>query len=31
VLLGVARDRLSAAIDALEGRSGSSDVTVELV
>jgi hypothetical protein len=31
VLLGEARDRLSAAIDALEGRSGSSDVTVELV
>jgi hypothetical protein len=31
VLLGEARDRLTASINALEGRSGSSDVTVELV
>jgi hypothetical protein len=31
VLLGEARDRLATAIDTLEGRSGSPDVTVELV
>ena len=31
VLLGEARARLEAAVDALEGRSTSSDVTVELV
>jgi hypothetical protein len=31
VLLGEARTRLEGAIDALEGRSSSPDVTVELV
>jgi hypothetical protein len=31
VLLGEARTRLAGAIDALEGRSSSPDVTVELV
>ncbi len=31
VLLGEARGRLEAAIDALEGRSSASEVTVELV